>query len=168
MGAPVPRVIFTCQQCGDMFGRMACETRHKPVRFCSAKCKYAAKRRGTKRRCRHCRKVFYAIRRQHLIFCSRKCIDAHRRKNSHSYPKIKGRHAHRVVMENKLGRALGPNEIVHHRDEDRQNFSIRNLKLTNRPDHLRMHLVRKQSPEHVRKRVVATMRTKKAKVKARI
>jgi hypothetical protein len=30
---------------------------------------------------------------------------------------------HRVVMENELGRLLLPNEIVHHKDGNKKNFS---------------------------------------------
>lgn len=107
--------------------------------------------------------MFYAIRREHLKFCSRTCIDAKSRRNAHSYPKIGGRHAHRVVMERALGRSLGPDEIVHHDDENKLNYDRENLILTNRPDHMRHHVIRKQSPEHIAKRMAATKRTKQEK-----
>src|SRR5215467_1322873 len=46
---------------------------------------------------------------------------------------------HRLAMEKKLGRKLRTDEIVHHRDEDRQNFKLRNLQLTTRLGHGAMH-----------------------------
>jgi len=57
-----------------------------------------------------------------------------------SYVKLHGRHEHRVVMEEHLGRALGSDEIIHHKDRNKKNNSIKNLELTNRPDHMREHL----------------------------
>lgn len=42
-------------------------------------------------------------------------------------------------MEKVLGRPLGPEDIVHHKDENKLNYSEDNLELTNRPDHFRMH-----------------------------
>lgn len=44
-----------------------------------------------------------------------------------SYPKIFGRHAHRVAAEQALGRPLKKGEIVHHKDENKQNFEPDNL-----------------------------------------
>lgn len=38
---------------------------------------------------------------------------------------------HRVVMSNKLGRWVTPEEIVHHKDEDRTNNSPENLEVKN-------------------------------------
>ena len=46
---------------------------------------------------------------------------------------------HRVLMENKLGRLLESNEVVHHRDEDRYNNKISNLEVKTRSDHSRDH-----------------------------
>lgn len=42
-------------------------------------------------------------------------------------------------MENKLGRLLGPNEIVHHDDEDKENDTLSNLVLKTRSAHARDH-----------------------------
>lgn len=63
-----------------------------------------------------------------------------------SYRKRGGRHEHRVVMEEKLGRALLPGEIVHHRDETKRNNAPDNLELTNRRDHARHHNLGKKRP----------------------
>ncbi|ASJ54216.1 hypothetical protein BP422_12060 [Brevibacillus formosus] len=44
-----------------------------------------------------------------------------------SYPKLFGRHLHRIVAEIKLGRRLRPREVVHHNDENKRNASPVNL-----------------------------------------
>ncbi|WP_207706062.1 HNH endonuclease signature motif containing protein [Clostridium tyrobutyricum] len=44
-----------------------------------------------------------------------------------SYPKIHGKHIHRVVVEIKLGRKLKKGEVVHHIDGNIQNNSPENL-----------------------------------------
>lgn len=57
----------------------------------------------------------------------------------HTYPKYKGRHMHRVIMEAKLGRKLKSNEHVHHIDGNRHNNEPQNLTVLKRIDHLRHH-----------------------------
>ena len=47
---------------------------------------------------------------------------------------------HRYVMECALGRALGKNEIVHHKDGNKLNNDISNLELTNRGEHVHRHM----------------------------
>lgn len=44
-----------------------------------------------------------------------------------SYRKYFGRHEHRVIAEQMLGRPLRPGEVVHHIDEDKRNNSPENL-----------------------------------------
>lgn len=51
----------------------------------------------------------------------------------------KGRAVHIVAMENHLGRKLLPNEIVHHKDENRSNNELSNLELMTRSEHARHH-----------------------------
>lgn len=46
---------------------------------------------------------------------------------------------HRVLMAEKLGRSLGPDDLVHHRDENPANNAIDNLELIRRGDHSRLH-----------------------------
>jgi hypothetical protein len=44
-----------------------------------------------------------------------------------SYPKLFGKHLHRVVAELKLGRKLNPGEVVHHKNENKRDASPENL-----------------------------------------
>lgn len=58
-----------------------------------------------------------------------------------SYPKIKGRHAHRTAAEKKLGRSLRKGEIVHHQNENKQDYSESNLEvLPSQSVHAKKHI----------------------------
>lgn len=46
---------------------------------------------------------------------------------------------HRVLAENKIGRCLLPNEIVHHKDEDKTNNKEENLEVLTNEEHSRLH-----------------------------
>lgn len=70
------------------------------------------------------------------------CSDAQRAKavaQPHVYRKLTGRHEHRVVAEQMLGRPLKRGEIVHHIDGDRHNNAPTNLQVMTQADHLRLH-----------------------------
>lgn len=57
-----------------------------------------------------------------------------------TYPKFHGRHEHRVVAEQILGRKLKPGEVVHHIDENRHNNSPENLMIfPNQQAHAEYH-----------------------------
>jgi hypothetical protein len=69
---------------------------------------------------------------------------------STSYLKLFGRHAHRRVMEEHLGRPLKRSEIVHHIDGDRHNNSIENLQLMTQSDHIKLHSDELQSARKIK------------------
>jgi len=57
-----------------------------------------------------------------------------------SYPKIHGKHAHRVVAENKIGRKLKQGEVVHHKDGNKLNYTEDNLEvLESQKEHAKLH-----------------------------
>ena len=57
-----------------------------------------------------------------------------------SYPKKNGRHIHRTLAEQKLGRPLKPGEVVHHINENKQDYSLDSLQvLPSQAEHARLH-----------------------------
>ncbi len=57
-----------------------------------------------------------------------------------SYEKTFGRHTHRIVAEEKLGRPLRKGEVVHHEDEQKRNNKPENLKVfQSQAEHARHH-----------------------------
>lgn len=57
-----------------------------------------------------------------------------------NYIKYKGRHMHRVVVEQTLGRPLQKGEVVHHKDGDKWNNSPDNLEVMTQSEHIKLHL----------------------------
>ena len=57
-----------------------------------------------------------------------------------TYRKRHGRHEHRVVAEEMLGRPLKRNEIVHHIDGNKHNNDPSNLRVMTQSEHVRLHL----------------------------
>lgn len=60
--------------------------------------------------------------------------------NGRTYAKLHGRHEHRRVAEQKLGRLLRSDEIVHHLDGDKRNNTPENLQVLTRREHILEHL----------------------------
>lgn len=56
-----------------------------------------------------------------------------------TYRKIHGRHAHRVIAEQMLGRPLKRGEIVHHIDGNKHNNDPSNLQVMTQAEHMKLH-----------------------------
>jgi hypothetical protein len=50
-----------------------------------------------------------------------------------------GRSQHRVVAEKMIGRKLSPDEVVHHKDNNRANNIPSNLEVMTRSEHTSLH-----------------------------
>jgi len=51
----------------------------------------------------------------------------------------KYRNEHRLIMEQRIGRKLSFNEVVHHRDGNKHNNNPDNLEVMSRAEHTRLH-----------------------------
>lgn len=110
-----------CVICGETFLPQKPSRQHTQ-KTCSAKCRNAYISRKT---------------------AAKRAEKLRGRGEGKSYPKYHGRHAHRVVMEDMLGRSLRPGEIVHHKDENKQNISPDNLELLkSQGEHVTIHLTK--------------------------
>lgn len=53
----------------------------------------------------------------------------------YSYGELRGKRVHRVLMERKLGRKLNRDEVCHHKDGNKLNNDLSNLKLMGEREH---------------------------------
>lgn len=135
-------------------------------RFCSRRCHADSMRtrpRNDPRPCVCCGTTFKPSRKMgHARFCSKRCewltlkgpeynarvarqsvtrrADAQRgRGNGKAYRKRGGRHEHRVVAEQKIGRPLTFQDVVHHIDGNKLNNDPANLVVITRREHMAEH-----------------------------
>lgn len=135
-------------------------------RYCCRACKELGNRvrpMNDPRPCECCGAVFTPSRAHGAArFCSKSCIwkatkgpefnariaaataqsraDAQRGRGAGlSYRKLNGRHEHRVVAEQKIGRPLQRGEIVHHIDGNHLNNDPANLAVMTQAEHMREH-----------------------------
>lgn len=123
-----PRLILchrTCGYCGEQF---PVAKKFPDARFCSRRCGLAA-----------------TLPPDHNARVARDSAvirgDKQRGRGAgKTYRKRNGRHEHRVVAEESIGRPLAPNEVVHHADGDKQNNAPRNLTvLPSQSEHAKIH-----------------------------
>lgn len=92
--------------------------------YCSSRCALAAVRT-----------------RAHQSDAAKKSGESRRGTGKKTYVKFHGRHQHRVVMEQMLGRKLEKGEVVHHIDRNKKNNDPSNLQLfASQAEHVSHHL----------------------------
>ena len=117
---------LTCPQCGESFER---PWKQRAAKFCGHSCAIQF----------HREKILAAASAPEAR--AKMAASLRGRGAGKSYPKLGGRHAHRVVAEQKIGRPLRPGEIVHHKDENILNYAEDNLEvLPSQGEHSRLHL----------------------------
>jgi hypothetical protein len=151
-----PRLKIVCMECGRVFY----ERYSKHRKFCSKKCGAIHTNRKFKLPlkcyiCELCGKGFDARScRKGVKYCSFRCGQIAKARSQAKqryydkirgtgkktkYIKFKGRHLHRVVAEQKLGRPLKKGEIVHHKDWNSRNNAPENIVITTLAEHGRIH-----------------------------
>ena len=116
-------VVRICEICGSQFGWRKSST----GRFCSKRCSSSAP------------DVVARIVRASRESAAMRGDKQRGRGEGRTYRKLNGRHEHRVVAEEKIGRPLRPGEIVHHIDGDKHNNSPENLAVMTQSEHIRLH-----------------------------
>jgi hypothetical protein len=91
------------------------------------------------------------IPKKHHSYYNAKYINGHNRTGKGTYryinegyirillPNGSRIYEHVLIMENYLGRKLNKDEIVHHKNKVKTDNRIRNLELTNRSEHMKIH-----------------------------
>lgn len=135
------KVLLICEKCGKQFVRYKSAIKPEITHFfCSRAC--AKEHLSTKMT-----KMNEDLNPTRMDnFETRLAVrEGHLRRNTgyeHSYPKIFGVHAHRILAEEIIGRPLKKGEVVHHKDGNPRNNSIDNLEVvSSQAEHAKLHCV---------------------------
>ena len=129
-----------CPVCHKSFVRAICSL--SETNFCSRECAKVF----TSQRMADMNEELNPSRMTHST--RKKVREARIKTGSKSYPKLYGRHEHRVVASKMLGRPLKKGEVVHHIDGNKRNNDPLNLMVfKSQAEHVRWHLNEIHNPE---------------------
>ncbi len=158
-----------CQNCGATFQFNAIPSQPQRGKFCSLACFHRNNVRHPRHdvSCAGCGRMFTPTKDQVGsrdrgetidLYCSRACYQGHRagehnphwrggRVDSNGYKYLREkRHPasgyfaeHRKVAEQKVGRPLRPDEVVHHVNHDKTDNRPENLEVLTRSEHVKLH-----------------------------
>ena len=123
-------VITYCEECGKKISMPPSQYERSKRHFCSRRChmKHMNRELNPTRMTPETRKKLSIARKEKLSL------------GSQSYEKTLGRHTHRIVAEQKIGRPLRKGEVVHHIDGNKHNNEPENLMVfRSQADHARWH-----------------------------
>lgn len=144
---------YKCDWCGKEFDRLECYMKGKKHAFCSRQC-FADFSNKSKNPDGYVKLKDFTNIRYHMTKLNevmnptRMTIETRTKlRKAHlgigecnGYSKIYGRLAHRVIVEQLLGRPLTSEEVIHHRDGNRYNNVPENLVIFPKAgDHTRFH-----------------------------
>ena len=140
----IPKMNLVCDWCGKNYQSYQCGKYHH---FCSIECRRLAGKlvassfdEMTRQNARE-RITYYNKNVLNQGEYKVKQADSLRgRGKKRGYIKRNGKHEHRLVVEEMLGRELTSEEIVHHIDGNKRNNSPDNLKVMTRSEHITEHL----------------------------
>lgn len=145
------RIEETCKRCGTKFVTWECRKKINQGKFCSRKCGHEFNKVNTPKEVKKERAAhLHKIGEKHPSWKGGRNHDKH----GYLYVWVGQEHPHansngyifehRYVMEKHLNRYLKQNEIVHHKDGNKQNNNIDNLEVCeNQKDHLAQHMSEK-------------------------
>lgn len=122
-------VKVTCEECGKVIKVPPCQFKRAKNHFCSRQCHMKFMNREMNPHRMNDPEVREKIRQSQLD-----------KGDGKTYQKCHGRHTHRVVAEQMLGRPLRAGEIVHHIDGNKRNNKPTNLMVfKNQSEHAKWH-----------------------------
>ena len=141
----MPKMSLTCDWCGKQYESYQ---RGKYHTFCSIEHRRLAGKMVAESftpefremKSRQFSEMNKTLMREPVYIEKRRLSLREKNKNPNGYVKLYGRHEHRVVAEEMIGRKLRPDEVVHHIDGNKSNNDPSNLMVMTQSEHIKLHL----------------------------